>query len=98
MMTKMRISHDWIWELCFLFFSFFFVQDIRGPQAHRKAVRGEECEEEDDEDDAELVGGMTMVESDSSDEEEEEENKGRGEVNGRKRKGKPEWDSSCGTY
>uniref|UniRef100_A0A3Q2EAA8 Calsyntenin-2 n=1 Tax=Cyprinodon variegatus TaxID=28743 RepID=A0A3Q2EAA8_CYPVA len=67
-------------------------------EAHGKAVRGEECEEEDDEDDAELVGGMTMVESDSSDEEEEEENKGRGEVNGRKQKGKPEWDSSCGTY
>uniref|UniRef100_A0A3P9PGU2 Calsyntenin 2a n=1 Tax=Poecilia reticulata TaxID=8081 RepID=A0A3P9PGU2_POERE len=53
---------------------------------------------EDEEDDAELVGGMTIVESDSSDEDEEEGNKGREEVNGRKQKGKPEWDSSCGTY
>lgn len=74
---------------------------MRGPQALGEAVRGEECEEEeeeDEEDDAELVGGMTIVESDSSDEDEEEGNKGREEVNGRKQKGKPEWDSSCGTY
>ncbi|XP_014331496.1 calsyntenin-2-like [Xiphophorus maculatus] len=75
------------------------MEDMRGPQALGEAARGEECEEEEDEeDDAELVGGMTIVESDSSDEDEEEGNKGREEVNGRKQKGKPEWDSSCGTY
>ncbi|KAM4556801.1 calsyntenin-2-like [Fundulus diaphanus] len=75
------------------------MEAIRGPQALGEAVRGEECEEEEDEeDDAELVGGMTIVESESSDEEEEEGIKGREEVNGRKQKGKPEWDSSCVTY
>ncbi|XP_016533484.1 calsyntenin-2-like [Poecilia formosa] len=74
------------------------MEDMKGPQAPGEAARGEECEEEDEEDDVELVGGMTIVESDSSDEDEEEGNKGRQEVNGRKQKGKPEWDSSCGTY
>uniref|UniRef100_M4AWW2 Calsyntenin-2 n=1 Tax=Xiphophorus maculatus TaxID=8083 RepID=M4AWW2_XIPMA len=69
------------------------------PMEVTETVSREECEEEEDEeDDAELVGGMTIVESDSSDEDEEEGNKGREEVNGRKQKGKPEWDSSCGTY
>lgn len=80
--------------LCLNLGCVFVLQDMRGPQALEKAVRGEECEEEDEEEeeeDVELVGGMTTAESDKSDEEEEEE------VN-KKKQEKPEWDSSCTTY
>ncbi|CAG5896868.1 unnamed protein product, partial [Menidia menidia] len=74
------------------------MEDMRGPQALEDTVREEENEEEEDEEDVELVGGVTIAESDNSDDEDEEVDDGKKEANGRKPRGKPEWDSSSATY